>query len=111
MPRIRCIEERFRVTPEEHDILSQKVAQSGMSSTAVYLRKMALDGRIIILDMPEIRALTNSLSHYGSNLNQIAKRVNATGRLYSEDVAEIKSNQNAIMNMMAEILRALSKIK
>ena len=111
MARIRSIEVRFRVTPEEREILAQKVKQSGMSSLAVYLRKMALDGMIILLDVPEIKTLTNLLSHYGNNLNQIAKRVNSTGRVYDEDLTEIKNQQAAIMNMTAEILRILSKIK
>ena len=92
-------------------MLSRKVAQSGMRSTAVYLRKMALDGMIIVLDLPEIRALTNALSHYGSNLNQITKQVNSTGRVYDEDISEIRDQQTTIMNMVAEILRSLSKIK
>lgn len=111
MARVRSVEVRFRVTPEERDMLSYKVAQSGMSSTAAYLRKMALDGMIIVLDLPEIRALTSTLSRYGSNLNQITKRVNSTGRVYDEDISEIRDQQTTIMNMVAEILRSLSKIK
>lgn len=111
MARVRSVEVRFRVTPEERDMLSYKVAQSGMSSTAAYLRKMALDGMIIVLDLPEIRALTGALSRYGSNLNQITKRVNSTGRVYDEDISEIRDQQTTIMNMAAEILRSLSKIK
>lgn len=66
---------------------------------------------IIVLDLPEIRALTGALSRYGSNLNQITKRVNSTGRVYDEDISEIRDQQTTIMNMVAEILRSLSKLR
>ena len=71
-----------------------------------YLRKMAIDGYIIQIDHADIKAMTAEIQKIGVNVNQIAKRVNATGSVYQEDIEEIKE-------VLAEIwrLQRLSLLK
>lgn len=57
---------------------------------AANLRKMAIDGYIIQVDHTDIKAMTAEIQKIGVNINQIAKRVNATGSAYQEDIDEIK---------------------
>lgn len=57
---------------------------------AAYLRKIAIDGYIIHVDHSDIKAMTAEIQKIGVNVNQIARRVNATGNVYAEDIAEIK---------------------
>ena len=55
-----------------------------------YLRKMAIDGYINQVDHSDIKKMTAELQKIGVNINQIAKRANATGNVYQEDKEEIK---------------------
>lgn len=49
--RKREIVLRFRVTPEERGMIEEKMAQLGTENMATYLRKMAIDGYIVKLDI------------------------------------------------------------
>ena len=88
--RKRTVQIKFRVTEEERDLIEQKMKQIPTRNMAAYLRKMAIDGYIIQVDHSDIKAMTAELQKIGVNVNQIARRVNATGSVYQEDIAEIK---------------------
>ena len=91
--RKREIVLRFRVTAEERGMIEEKMAQLGTENMAAYLRKMAIDGYIVKLDLPELKELVSLLRRSGSNLNQIAKRVNETSRIYAADIECLLENQ------------------
>ena len=55
--RKRDIQLKFRVTPQEREMIETKMAQFGTSNMAAYLRKMAIDGYVVKLDLPELREL------------------------------------------------------
>ena len=57
---------------------------------AAYLRKMAIDGYVIQVDHSDIKEMTAQIQKIGVNINQIARRANATGNVYQEDIEEIK---------------------
>lgn len=109
--RERDIQIKFRVTPEEKKLIEQKMAQFGTVNMAAYLRKMAIDGYIVKLELPALTEMVSLLRRYSGNLNQIAKRVNSTGRIYQEDISDIQANQERIWQAAEEILRALAVMK
>ena len=82
--RQRTVQIKFRVTEE------QKMKLIPTDNMAAYLRKIAIDGYIIKVDHSDIKAMTAEIQKIGVNVNQIARRVNATGSVYAEDIAEIK---------------------
>lgn len=88
--RKRTVQIKFRVTEQERDLIFQKMAQIPTKNLAAYLRKQAIDGYIIQVDYSELKAVTAEIGKIGANINQIAKRVNATGNVYEQDIAEIK---------------------
>ena len=53
--RKRDIQLKFRVTPQEREMIETKMAQFGTTNMAAYLRKMAIDGYVVKLDLPELR--------------------------------------------------------
>ena len=53
--RQREIQLKFRVTPEERELIEQKMEQLGTTNMAAYLRKMAMDGYAVNLELPELR--------------------------------------------------------
>lgn len=109
--RKREIVLRFRVTAEERGMIEEKMAQLGTENMAAYLRKMAIDGYIVKLDLPELKELVSLLRRSGNNLNQIAKRVNETNRIYTADIECLLENQEKLWSMAKEILGRLSNLR
>ena len=85
--RKRTIQIKFRVTAEERALIEQKMKLVPTKNMAAYLRKIAIDGYIIQTDHSDIKAMTAEIQKIGVNINQIAKRVNATGSVYQEDIS------------------------
>ena len=88
--RKRKVQIKFYVTEEERALIEQKMKLVPTRNMAAYLRKIAIDGYIIQTDHSDIKAMTAEIQKIGVNINQIAKRVNATGSVYQEDIEEIK---------------------
>ena len=102
--RKRDIQLKFRVTPQEREMIETKMAQFGTTNMAAYLRKMAIDGYIIYTDTADIKAFTKELSAIGRNINQIAKRINAGGSVYQSDMDEIRERLDEIWQLQRHIL-------
>lgn len=88
--RNRPVQVKFRVTPEERALIDKRMAQAGTINMAAYLRKMAIDGYVVKLELPELRDLISLLRRTSNNFNQIARRANSTNRVYDEDIHEMK---------------------
>ena len=105
--RKRPIILRCPVTAEERALIEQKMAQLPTQRIGAYLRKMAIDGYIIHTDTTDIKAFTAELSAIGRNINQIAKKLNAGGPAYQEDIQEIWERQEQIWQLQRHILSSL----
>ena len=88
--RKRTVQIKFRVTEEERALIEEKMKLIPTRNMAAYLRKMAIDGYVIQVDHSDIKAMTAEIQKIGVNINQIARRANATGNVYQEDIEEIK---------------------
>ena len=100
----------FFVSESEHAQILAHKELSGVINMSAYLRKMAIDGHILKLDLPQVREMLAMLGRISGSLNQIAKRVNSTGRLYEEDLSEIKAQQKEIWDGVNAILERLEKL-
>ena len=109
--RKREIQMKFRVDENEHDIIHARAALVGTTNIAAYLRKMALDGYIVKLDFPELKEMVTLQRRYNNNLNQIARRVNETGRVYEADMEEIKQEMDSLWEAVESVIREFSKLK
>lgn len=81
--RKRNVQIIIRVTEEERALIEEKMQQIPTRNLSVYARKMLMDGYIITLDLQEVKGHTAQLQKIGVNVNQIAKRINQTGRMYA----------------------------
>ena len=88
--RKRTVQIKFRVTEAERDLILEKMKLVPTRNMEAYLRKMAIDGYIIQVDHTDIKVMTAEIQKIGVNVNQIAKRANATSSVYQEDIEEIK---------------------
>ena len=88
--RERKNELKLYLSDDEQYILEQKVKISGMKSKSAFLHRLILYGFVYDIDYSYLRDYNAALGKIGSNLNQIAKRMNATGNVYKADVKEVK---------------------
>ena len=109
--RERQVQLKFRVTPEERTLIEQKMAQLGTRNMAAYLRKMAIDGYVVNLELPELKEMVSLLRRSSNNLNQIAKRMNETGRIYDADIRDVLENQERLWQAASDILSSLTKLQ
>lgn len=100
----------FRSTENEYNLILQKMEQCNIQSLSAYLLKMAVDGNVINLDMPELKEISSLLRYNGNNINQIAKRLNEGKNIYASDIVDIKNKQDKITEMVREIYLKLAKL-
>ena len=108
--RKRDVQVNFRVSPEELERIEQKMAQLGTKNREAYLRKMALDGYVVQLELPELRELVSLMRYSSNNLNQLTRKVHETGRVYDADLEDISQWQEQLWEGVKEILTRLSKL-
>lgn len=108
--RKREVQLNFRVSPEELALIEQKMAQLGTSNREAYLRKMALEGYVVRLELPELKELVSLMRYSSNNLNQLTRRVHETGRIYDADLEDISRRQEALWDGVHQILTQLAKL-
>ena len=108
--RKRDVQLNFRVSPEELALIEQKMAQLGTKNREAYLRKMALDGYVVRLELPELKELVSLMRRSSNNLNQLTRRVHETGRIYDADLEDISQQQEALWDGVHRILTQLAKL-
>lgn len=100
----------FKVSPEEHALIKRKMEEAGTANKRAYLRKMAVDGYIVRLDLPCLKELAGLLRVTSSNVNQIARRANETGNLYAEDVEDIRKGYAGLHREMLAVAKKLKSL-
>ena len=108
--RKRDVPVLFWVSAEELELIHQKMQQYGTENLSAYLRKMALDGYVIKLELPELKELVSLMRRSSSNLNQLTRKVHETGRVYDADLEDISQRQEQLWEGVKEILTQLSKV-
>ena len=108
--RKRDVQLNFRVSPEELALIEQKMAQLGTKNRETYLRKMALDGYVVRLELPELKELVSLMRYSSNNLNQLTRRVHESGRIYDADLEDISRRQEALWDGVHQVLTQLAKL-
>lgn len=101
----------FWVSEEERAQIEEKMAQLGTDNMSAYLRKIAIDGYVVNLDLPELRELTKLLRRSSANLNQLTKRVHQTARIYDADIESLRAEFNKLLDAADMLLTKLAAIR
>ena len=99
------------VSEAEHDIIRQRMEEAGTQNMSAYIRKMAANGYIVRLDLPELGECSKLLRSASNNLNQIARRANETRSVYESDIKDLQEHYNLLWEQASAILRGLAKIQ
>ena len=101
----------FWVSPEEKALIERKMAQLGTENLSAYLRKMAIDGLVVKLELPELRERVSLLRYSSNNLNQLTRRVHETGRVYDADLEDMRQRYDRLWEAANKILTSLAAIQ
>ncbi len=99
-----------KLSSEERAKIYERMDEAGMKNLSAYIRKMALNGYIIRLDLTDVKEVLRLLRISSNNLNQYAKRANETGSIYLEDIKDLQKNQSEILELTGEILERLASL-
>lgn len=102
---------KFWASDTEVQIIQNKKESAGFKCLGAYLRKMAIDGYIVVIDLSDVKEAIRLLRINANNLNQYAKRANETGSIYLEDIKDLQKTQQELWQVMRDILERLSSIK
>lgn len=99
-----------KVSPEEKTIIDAKMAELGTHNLRGYLRKMAVDGYVVHMDMSCVMETVKLLRSISQNVNQIARRCNETRNLYAQDVEYLREGYNAVWSQIGKLQKKFEKL-
>lgn len=109
--RTRQHELKLFLSDDEQYILEQKRKASGMKSKSSFIRHLILYGYVYDVNYDCLREYNTTLARISNSLNQIAKRMNATGNVYADDVKEVKEMMKQVWQSQKSMLSRQPYIK
>ena len=106
----KTVRVEFVMSEQDAEQVKGRMAELGITNLSAYLRKMAVDGYIIHLDMGDIQEMVRLLRICSNNLNQYAKRANETGSVYAADVEDLRTRLDGLWDGMDKLLRGFANI-
>ena len=101
----------LRVSPSDKERIRMKMEELGISNMSAYIRKMALDGYCVNLDLTDVKELVHLLRQCSNNLNQYAKRANENGSIYAADIMDLQEQFQEILDTERSIFLKLAVLK
>ena len=105
--RARNIQIKFYVTPEEKDMILKRMNIVKINHIGAYLRKQAINGYCINVDMTMFKNLAAEVNKIGVNINQTAKKINADKSINNEDILQMKKMMEEIWQLLRQSLSVL----
>jgi len=102
---------KVRISIEDKERIQAKMEEAGIQNMSAYVRKMALDGICVKLDLVDVRQLIVLLQRCSNNLNQYAKRANETGSVYAADIEDLQDRLDEIWELSRQSLARLANIR
>lgn len=107
--RRRDIHLHVMVTAEELARIRERMDEAGITNAGAYVRKMALNGYILHVDLSPVKELVSLQRRCANNLNQVAVHANLHG-VYPEEIAGLQRDYETLWGQISDILRELSKL-
>ena len=108
--RVRKVQLNFRVTEREKQLIEERMQEIGTTNREAYLRKIAIDGMLVKLEVPELKEIVSLMRRTSNNVNQIARRLNENGRIYEVDITDVQNQQEQLWDMLNSLIIKISGI-
>ena len=97
------------VRPDELELIRERMAEAGIQNMSAYMRKMALNGYVLHVDLSDIRELVALQRRCANNLNQVAVHANTYG-IYPSEIAALQKDYADLWGPLSELLKKLATI-
>ena len=108
--RVRNVPIYVWVRPDELGAIRERMAQAGIRNLSAYIRKMALTGYVLSVDLEPVRELVSLQRRCSNNLNQVAIQANTYGGIYPEEIKTLQKDYADLWGPLSELLEKLSAI-
>ncbi len=108
--RRRPVHLHVMVSEEEQTLIAQRMAEAGIHNMGAYMRKMALNGYVLNVDLAPVRELVSLQRHCSNNLNQVAIQANTYGGVYPEEIKSLQKDYAALWVPLSDLLKKLSEV-
>lgn len=105
----RGIHLHVMVTEDEFDTIHRRMAEAGIANTGAYIRKMALNGYILNVDLTPVRELVSLQRRCANNLNQVAIHANTYG-VYPSEIAALQKDYAELWGRVSDVLKQLAAV-
>ena len=96
--------------PDELALIRERMAEAGISNLGAYVRKMALNGYVLHVDLSDIRELVSLQRGCDNNLNQAAIHVNTYGGIYPDEIKALQRDYADLWRPLADLLKKLAAV-
>lgn len=107
--RRRSVHLHVMVTPEEQALIADRMTEAGISNMGAYMRKMALNGYVLHVDLSDIRELVSLQRRCANNLNQVAVHANTYG-IYPSEIAALQKDYADLWEPLSQLIQELSEL-
>ena len=97
------------VTADELTQIQRRMAEAGITNAGAYMRKMALNGYILHVDLAPVKELVSLQRRCANNLNQVAVHANTYG-IYPSEIAALQKDYADLWEPLSELLKKLSAV-
>lgn len=108
--RRRPIHLHVMVSEEKQALIHERMAESGIRNTGTYMRKMALNGYVLHVDLEPVRELVSLQRRCSNKLNQAAISANTYGGVYPEAIKSLQWDYAELWGPLSDLLKKLSKV-
>lgn len=98
------------VRPDELEAIRERMAEAGITNMAAYMRKMALNGYVLHVDLSPVKELVSLQRRCSNNLNQVAIQANTYGGIYPDDIRQLQKDYADLWGPLSDLLKKLSEI-
>lgn len=98
--RRRPIHLHVMVSEEELALIRERMAEAGVRNLGAYVRKMALNGYVLHVDLSDVRELVSLQRRCSNNLNQVAIQANTYGGIYPEEIKALQRDYTGCIAML-----------
>ena len=108
--RTREIRVGLHLSQAEHDLIHERMIEAGTTNMSAFIRKMALNGYVLHVDLSPVKQLVSLQRRCSNNLNQIAVSVNTYGGIYPQEIKNLQKDYAALWEPLSELLKRLAEI-
>ena len=108
--RVRSVPINVWVRPDELELIRERMAEAGIQNMSAYMRKMALNGFVLHVDLSDVRELVSLQRRCANNLNQVAIQANTYGGVYPKEIRTLQQDYAQLWGPLSELLKKLSAV-